>query len=76
MTATGDFLTTMRHLYEGESSPVGIEVAHDITFRVPLMVVHGRPHVISMFRRLNRPFPYSKIQRFDQIDASANDSDL
>ena len=76
MTGKADFLSTMRHLYEGESSPFGIEVAHDITFRDPLVVVHGRPQVISMFRRLNRLFPYSKIQRFDQIDASANDYDL
>ena len=60
--------STMEHLYEGEQNAIGITLSSEIEFHDPLVVVRGAPRVMTMFRRLNRLFPQSKIHTFRPLN--------
>ena len=64
----GPLRSTMEHLYEGEQNAIGITLSSEIEFHDPLVVVRGTPRVMTMFRRLNRLFPQSKIHTFRPLN--------
>ena len=76
MVAKQTLLATLRHLYEGAANPLGVGLCDNVTFRDPAVVVHGRPKVLNMFRRLNALFPYSEIQHLDTLDSKSDAYDL
>ena len=68
MSTMPRLLSTLRHLYEGTTQATGIPLAEDVIFRDPIILLQGRNEVIRMFRRLNKLFPASSIQKFEALD--------
>ena len=53
-------------LYEGQPLPKEPRLSDDCEFRDPVVIVRGIEQVLSMFRKLNRLYPASKVMVFEQ----------
>ena len=52
-------------LYEGHSLPAETRLTDDCEFRDPVVIVRGQDRVLSMFQKLNRLYPASKVESFE-----------
>ena len=69
-------LQSIRYLYEGRQSQLGMPIAEQAQFHDPLVIVHGRDRILSMFKKLNRLYPATTVERFDGVDVQSHQYEL